>query len=207
MSLAAEITKDDINKLPLAEFHGEVHLIESESQLEDAISAMKHCPVLGFDTETRPAFKKGQSYPVALLQLASEDQVWLFRLNKLGGLPEALAKFLEAPQLKLGVAVRDDIKGLQKLHDFDGRYISDLSTMAKKNQIKALGLRALMAICCGLRISKGAKVTNWAAETLTPAQIKYAAVDAWAGLKIYQRFQEEGLKDIPSLQTGESDKV
>ena len=193
MTLEAEISKADVNKLPLGEFTGTTHLIDTVEALEKALEQMAPHPILGFDTETRPAFKKGVSYPISLLQFASADEAWLIRLNKTG-FPEELAKFLERDQIKVGVAVKNDVVGLQKLHDFDGKYIVDLSTIAKNNKLVSQGLRPLMAICHGVRISKGAKISNWAAETLNNGQIRYAATDAWAGFKIYEKFVAEGFK-------------
>jgi len=187
MSYPKSITKEEINSLPILKYQGEIKLI---SDLQSAQSAAQHLQkekILGFDTETRPAFVKGQKYKVSLLQLASEHTSYVFQLKKIG-LIKPLVNILADPKIiKTGVAVRDDIIALQGLSSFDPGNFIDLATEAKSKGIQNFGLNALTAIFFQHRLSKKIKTSNWEKEHLTPAQIHYAALDAWVGLQIYKK--------------------
>ncbi len=177
------------------EFDGEIILIKTIEGAKKAASELKEEKVLGFDTETRPSFKKGEFYHVALLQLATQDKAYLFRLNKAPMLAEVSDILSDPKILKVGVATRDDIKGLQKLCPFKAMGFFDVAEqIAKENNdpSRTPGLRSLVAHYLGKRLSKGAKITNWEAEKLSPSQIKYAAKDAVAGLLIYQKYSQTG---------------
>lgn len=185
------ITKEEINDLPLYQFEGEIHLIETKKDALKAIKALKNEKVLGFDTETRPSFKKGERYKISLVQLATDTDAYLFRINKISFLKE-LAQILENPDtVKTGVAVRDDIKGLQKIFPFEDSNFIDLAQVAKSKKIQNFGLRALTAICLGKRLSKRAKISNWEQDKLTKDQIHYAACDAVVGLKIFDVLKKD----------------
>ena len=185
MTYPLTISKEEINTLPQYKFNGPIILIESADDALSAINDLKNKCVLGFDTETRPAFNKGQSYSVSLLQLATPTKAYLFRLNKFPMSLE-LANILENPNIvKAGVAVRDDINALQKLHPFTANNFVELSELAKHNKIEKFGLRALTAILLKKRLSKNSKISNWARQELTPAQIHYAASDAVVAFEIY----------------------
>jgi ribonuclease D len=190
MNYPLSITKDEINKYPLYIFEGIITLIETEEEALTAVKLLKNESILGFDTETRAAFRKGESYNVSLLQLATETHAYLFRLNKFPMIQE-LADILADPNIvKTGVAIKDDIKALKKLMPFTEENFVDLADVAKEQNIVNFGLRALTAICLKKRLSKNSKVSNWAQPKLTPAQIAYAACDAVVGFQIYMKFQE-----------------
>ncbi len=173
------------------EFSGEIVLIKTLDDAKKAASELRGEKILGFDTETRPSFKKGEFHHVALLQLATKSRAYLFRLNKAPML-SVVSDILSDPEiLKVGVATRDDIKGLQKLKPFEAMGFVDIAQEVAKDNgdpSRTPGLRALVAQYLGFKLSKGAKITNWEAERLTPSQIKYAAKDAVAGLLIYQKY-------------------
>lgn len=187
MKFRNSIDKEEINKLEMLKFQGNIHLI---TDVEEAIKVAKKLSsesILGFDTETRPSFKKGESYDVALLQLSTENDAYLFRLNKFK-FPQEIADLLADKKIvKAGVAVRDDIKSLQKLLPFKEESFCELADFAKELEVKNFGLRALCAIFLNYRLSKRAKITNWEQPQLTQAQIHYAACDAWVGLQIYKQ--------------------
>lgn len=188
MNFQLQISKDEINKLPRYTFEGNIDVIESEEAALDAVSSLKNETVLGFDTETRAAFKKGERYDVSLLQLATGSNVYLFRLNKLPALPE-LFEILANPNIvKAGVAIRDDLKELRKLHPFKPENFVDLAKVAQEKKIQNFGLRALTAIVLNKRLSKKAKISNWDRNKLTPEQITYAACDGAVGYEIYRAF-------------------
>ena len=185
------IDKEELAILPLIQFEGEIMLVESKEDYLSSIEYLARQKMLGFDTETRPAFKKGVVYEVALLQLATKDRAFLFRLNKIG-LPNGLINILENPNIeKIGVAIRDDIKGLQKLNNFKPGGFVELQDRVKDYGILDFSLKKLSAIVLGYRISKAQQVTNWEALELSEAQQIYAATDAWVSHRIYESLNQE----------------
>jgi ribonuclease D len=179
------ITDEELAELPLAFFEGKIHLIEKVEQLTDAVNYLKTQTILGFDTETRPSFKKGQNHHVALLQLSTADQAFLIRTNLIG-LSPGLIKVLATPSiLKIGAAIRDDIKILQKVTPFKPGGFVELQEMVKLYGIENFSLKKLAAIVAGVRISKSQRLTNWEAPALTEQQQIYAATDAWIAYVIY----------------------
>jgi ribonuclease D len=194
MNFSTSITKEEINLLPLLEYEGEAILIETDKGCVRAIGELIQEKVLGFDTETRPSFSKGEYHKCALLQLSGKKRAYLFRLNKISFTAELAALLANPEILKVGVAVHDDVKALQKLHPFDPAGFIDLNTVGEKNGIENLGLRSLSAIFLHKRLSKGAKLTNWDQDDLTRAQVEYAANDALVGLQIYEKMLEHNFK-------------
>jgi len=179
------ITDEELSELPLSVFEGKIHLIEKVEELTAAVNYLKQQPILGFDTETRPTFKKGQNHHVALLQLSTSEEAFLIRTNLIG-LSPGLIRILATPSiLKIGVAIRDDIKILQKIAPFKPGGFIELQEMVKQYGIENFSLKKLAAIVCGLRISKSQRLTNWEASVLTEQQQVYAATDAWIAYMIY----------------------
>lgn len=187
MTYKKTISKEDINKLPRYTFKGKIELIDKQEDVKRAIAELREHKALGFDTETRAAFKKGERYDVSLLQLASESDAYLFRLNKLRKLEELFSLLGDPNIVKAGVAIDDDIKGLQKLSPFEAQGFVELADMARERKIEKFGLRALVAILLEKRLSKKAKISNWEKDPLSDAQIIYAACDATSGLEIYHK--------------------
>ncbi len=180
-----KMTRDEINLCPIKRYEGEIHVISSVDQLQPAAEQINKELILGFDTETRPAFKKGTNYSPALLQIAGKHVVWLFHLIHLG-FPQSLRDILSNPNItKAGVAVDQDIEKLGELGCFNSSGFVDLAAISKYSGLKNYGLRGLSAVLLGFRISKHAQVSNWAQKKLTPEQIRYAATDAWVSRKIY----------------------
>lgn len=181
------ISNDELAELPLSSFEGVIHVIEQPEDMDLALEYLSRQSMLGFDTETRPAFKKGQTYPVSLLQLSTSDQAFLFRINKIG-LPSGLVRILSSPKiLKIGVAIRDDIKILQKIVPFKPAGFIELQDLVKTYGIENFSLKKLSAIVLGFRISKSARLTNWDAQELTEQQMIYGATDAWVSCEIYKQ--------------------
>jgi len=184
------ITREEINALPLVRFEGPIHVIDQKNQIQPAVERLLQEKVLGFDTETKPSFKKGVSYPPALIQFATQEEAWLFRING-KGIHEAILDLLQAEAtVKVGVALHDDIKHLQKVKKFKPSGFMDVASVANDAGILKRGLRNMTGILLGGRLSKSAQLTNWAQSTLTPNQQAYAATDAWVSLKLYLKFQE-----------------
>lgn len=188
------ISKDELNRLPLSRYEGEVGLIADVATARQALDTLGREAILGFDTESRPTFKKGQKYPVALLQLAGAETVYLFQLASLTDVYPEITALLENPAIiKAGVAIRDDIKKLQELHDFQPGGFVEIADISQQAGIVNTGLRALVGLFLGFRISKGAQVSNWSRRNLTEAQITYAATDAWVSRELYLKMQASGL--------------
>ncbi|MGZ2371216.1 3'-5' exonuclease [Ancylomarina sp. YFZ004] len=190
ISFQKSITKEEINELPLEAFEGEIVIIDSNEGLEEAVDYLKQFPVLGFDTETKPSFTKGNVNPVALLQLSSFEKSFLFRLNRIG-LPFPIIDLLSDPEIiKVGAAIKDDIRGLQDINDFDGNSFLELQQYVSSFGIENFSLKKLAAIVLKIRISKRQQVSNWEAVELSVGQLRYAATDAWVSLEIYNALKE-----------------
>ncbi len=184
-SLPSRISKEEINQLPLVRFSGKIRVIRDTEGLRTAAEKLRRSKVLGFDVESKPTFRKGENHPVALLQLASANEAFLIQLlpmKELGPVGEVL----EDPHIaKVGVAIRDDIKKLAENHPFEPGNFIELSACATKLGIVTTGLRSLAAIFLGQRISKGAQLSNWERRKLAPAQLSYAATDAWISRELH----------------------
>ncbi len=183
------ITAEELNLLPLKAFSGKVSLITEPAKLTAMVREIEKHDVVGFDTETRPSFKRGQTYKVALLQLAIPNKVFLIRIHQTG-LPEEITSIFENPDIiKAGVAIHDDIKALQKINRFQPVSFIELSTMAKASGLQVESVKKLAGLLLGFRISKSAQTSNWEAPSLTEKQLEYAATDAWVCLEIYQHLK------------------
>lgn len=186
------ISKDEINVLPMLTYKGDIRVVETESELLEALQLLRNETILGFDTEAKPSFKKGKLHPTSLVQLAGSQVVVLIRLLKVP-LGELLASILSCSNIiKAGVAVHEDIRLLRKLYAFEPAGIVDLAEMAQCLQLKAQGLRTLAANLLGGRISKTVQCSNWEKSELSQQQIRYAATDAWVGREIYFKLLEMG---------------
>lgn len=197
------LSREDINALPLFHYSGKVTLVRDDDAMEYALQRLgakgADCgetggrPVLGFDTETRPCFRKGASFSPSLIQIALEDEVFLFHL-KWRPFDKKLIGVLEDPEvIKTGVAVHDDMLFLSRISPFKPASVVDLGVVARKNNIENRGLRGLAAVFLGLRISKGEQCSNWGNSALSPRQIRYAATDAWVSRAVYFRMLASGI--------------
>lgn len=184
------ITKEELTNMPLRRFNGKIVVVDNLEKLNAAVNFLSSQGVIGFDTETKPAFKKGVFNEVALLQLSTKSHAFLFRLNRIG-LPDEVCELLSDPTIiKPGVAIHDDIKALNHLKKFQPAGFVELQDNAKEMGINDFSLKKLAAITCGFRISKGQQLSNWEADTLTGAQQLYAATDAWAALEIFENISK-----------------
>ncbi|MBD5370092.1 MAG: 3'-5' exonuclease domain-containing protein 2 [Bacteroides sp.] len=180
------ISKADLAALPAAEYHGRIHVVDSPEKVQEAVDILSAADIIGFDTETRPSFKKGQSHQVALLQLSTREDCYLFRLNMIG-LPEAVKVLLEDERrVKIGVSLHDDFHNLRRIFTLEPRGFIDLQPFVKQFRIIDNSLSRIYAILFGHRISKGQRLTNWEAKALTPSQQAYAAFDALSCIHIYE---------------------
>ena len=191
MNFVKSITKDEIAMMPKEEFAGRIIVIQNEKEAEKAVAYLSEFRIIGFDTETRPSFKKGQSNKVALIQLATEDTCFLFRLNRID-MPACLVGFLTDSTIrKIGLSLKDDFGAMRKRSEMIPAGFLDLQDYVGSFGIEEASLQKIYAILFGKRISKGQRLTNWEADILSDAQKKYASLDAWACLKIYNRLRSQ----------------
>jgi len=185
----SSIEKSEVNELPVIQFTGQIVLVQSPEELRAAIDEIKKERILGFDTETRPSFKRGEKHHVSILQLASFSKAWIIRL-KGSGLSNELSKILEDDTIvKIGAAIRDDLKALNYWKNFTPAGFIDLQNYVKNYGIEDCSLQKIAAIVLNSKISKSQQVTNWDNLVLTEKQMIYAATDAWVSLEIYQKLR------------------
>lgn len=184
--MKTKITKSEINNLPLGKFEGEIIVVDKRDKIPDAIKEIKLESIIGVDTETRPTFKKGALNKTALIQIATEKKVYLFRLNKVG-FSLLLADIFENEKIqKIGIAILQDMKELSdQFKPFKHCNVIDLNILCKTLNFENIGARNLTAILLGFRISKRQQTSNWEANTLNENQLRYAATDAWVAREIY----------------------
>ena len=184
------ITREEIDQLPIRTFEGELFLIDSLDNLSKSINYLNKQQILGFDTETKPSFKKGEKNKVALLQLSSHHKSFIFRLNKIG-LPIELSKILaDSNIIKVGADIKQDLTALQNLGNFKPDGFIDIQKFSSEFGIEDNGLKKLAAIILGCKISKSQRLTNWEAPQLTHSQLVYAATDAWICYEMYKRLKK-----------------
>lgn len=181
------ITPDEIQKLDYVSFPGKIYVIESVgAEFNRAIAYLRAQKVIGFDTETRPTFSPQQPrYGVALLQLSGRDKAFLFRINKMGMHRRLCNLLADARILKVGAAIHDDIRGLQKKHDFAPAGFVDLQKIVWEWGIRDKSVKKMAAIIMGARVSKTQQLSNWEADSLSESQQMYAATDAWVCREMY----------------------
>jgi ribonuclease D len=195
ISYAQKITKDEMAALPLEEYTGRVILVDNEKDVPSAIAFLSQRSCVGFDTETRPSFHKGQRHKIALMQISTENVCFLFRLNKIG-VPKLLEDFLANPNiLKIGLSLRDDFGAIRKRTPVELVKFLDLQNYVGSFGITEASLQKIYAIIFNKKISKGQRLTNWEAGELTDMQKKYAALDAWACLVIYNRLNNPDINE------------
>ncbi len=179
------ISREEIIKLPLGFFEGEIIVVDNNKKYNSAVNYLKKQKKIGFDTETKPAFKKGQKNKVALLQISTLKKAFLFRINNLDNFQKLFNILGNSNITKIGADIVQDMRVLQKIAPFTPRGFVDIQKFTGNFGILDNGLKKLAAIVLKIRISKSQQLTNWEAETLTEKQMLYAATDAWVCLKIY----------------------
>src|SRR6266850_2345549 len=202
------ISREDMAKLPIRRYEGRLCLVATPADLELARSDLRQEAVVGLDTETRPAFKKGESHLPCLVQVATARAVYLFQLRRVEVFP-VLAELLSDPRIvKAGVSLRDDLRALKLVFAFEEKNLLDLGQVARASGFGQTGVRNLAGILLEFRIPKGTKTSNWAARELSAAQITYAATDAWACRELYLRFRSLGLLEAkPPARAGSDAEI
>ena len=204
------INKELLQWLPVQAFEGEVIVVDKAEMVSPAVAYLNTQKQVGVDTESRPSFQRGIHYPTALVQIASHERCYLFRLTHIG-MPQELADFFANPEVcKVGLAFRDDINGLRRRREFTPANCIDIQKLVPEYGIFDLGLQKIYAICFGRKISKSQQLTNWENTHLTPEQARYASTDAWATLLIYEDLMSHDplpREEVISLQREEKERM
>jgi len=196
---AHHITNEEIDELPYVAFGGKITVVRKAADVPAAVAHLVQQKVIGYDTEARPSFTRGLQYGVSLLQLSSAEQAFLFRVDKVG-LPDDLLALLQNRQvLKVGAAIHDDIRGLQRIAPFKAQGFVDLQKLTAAYGIEDNSLKKMAAIVLGFRISKSQQTSNWAAMSYTAEQKQYAATDAWVCREIYMKLLNQHDEVSPAV--------
>ena len=201
------ITPGEIQKLEYASFPGKIYVIDRVgAEFNRAVNYLRSQKIIGFDTETRPCFSPNQPrYDVSLLQLSGKDKAFLFRLNKIGMHRRLCNLLANGSILKVGAAIHDDIRGLQKLRNFKPGAFVDLQKIGWDWGIRDKAVKKMAAIILGIRISKTQQLSNWEAEKLSESQCSYAATDAWVCREMYLKLVASEKNPLPEVVDGISD--
>lgn len=192
-SVVRSISRQEMADLPIRRYEGKVCLVATPQDLEQALADFRQERVVGLDTETRPAFRKGESHLPCLVQAATARAVYLFQFRGLNVFPALAELFSEPRIIKAGVGLAHDLRQLKHVFPFVEQNVVDLGVAARRSGLEQSGVRNLAGMFLEFRIPKGASTSNWAARHLSPAQITYAATDAWACRELFLRFQHLGL--------------
>ena len=187
------ISREDMANLPIRRFEGDIRIVLTPQDLDAAAADFRSENVVGLDTETRPSFRKGETYLPCLVQAATAHAVYIFQLARVDAFPILIEMLEDERIVKAGVALAHDLRALKQVFPFQAANVVELGTAARRAGLDQTGLRNLAGIFLGFRIPKGNRTSNWAARNLSPAQITYAATDAWACRELYLRFESVGL--------------
>ena len=192
-AIPRSISREDMAKLPILRYAGRVCVVATREDLEEARAAFREESVVGLDTETRPAFKKGEVHLPCLVQVAAARAVYLFQLRRAEVFPVLVELLADARIVKAGVSLKDDMRALKSVFAFEEKNLLDLGSAARASGSGQTGVRNLAGIFLGFRIPKGTSTSNWAARELNAKQIAYAATDAWICRELYLRFRSLGM--------------
>lgn len=184
-----KIDNEELTGLPLGAFHGEIVVVDTPDLMDEATEYLSQQRFIGYDTETRPTFRKGAKNTVALMQLSAADRCFLVRLNKTP-MSQGMIAIMENDKIvKIGAAIHDDIKAMQELQKFNNRGFVDLQQIVGNYGIADKSVRKIAGVVLRIRISKAQRLSNWEAQNLTPSQQLYAATDAWVCREIYLKLK------------------
>ncbi|MBF0342012.1 MAG: 3'-5' exonuclease domain-containing protein 2 [Magnetococcales bacterium] len=197
-----KMSREEVNQLPVRRWNGPISLVRTDREAEEAVARLSQESVLGFDTETRPSFRKGENYFPALVQLAGAETVYLFQLKGLMRFDPLVSLLGDGRTPKAGVGLDYDVRALQTMFSFHPQGFVDVGEVARRAAIASQGLRGLAAHLFGMRISKRAQCSNWDNAELKKFQLVYAATDAWISREIYMVMREKGILGMPRTGAG-----
>ena len=170
---------------------GDIQVVSTPGQADAALAELAGAAVLGFDTESKPTFTKNEaSLGPHIVQLSTLHKAWIFQLQD-AECRRALAGLLESPAIvKAGFGLGDDRRRITSKLDVDLQGVLDLNTVFRERGYrKDMGVRGAVAVLFNRRFIKSRKATtsNWANARLTEAQIIYAANDAYAAMRVFDK--------------------
>ena len=194
-------TRDAIYAMP--PFSGldreDIHLVATPENVAAALEVIMNTPVVGFDTESRPTFRKGQkSEGPHVLQFATEQGAYIFQTLHKHCKP-AVVEILRAKQVaKIGFGLNDDIARISEKFHIRPKSIIDLDFTFKRSfgYKNSIGVKSAVALLFSQRFTKSHKATtsNWANTALTEKQLRYAANDAYAAIIVYRELEKRGVE-------------
>ena len=193
------ISKEQLAELPKVTYPGNIKVVNTAAEMRRAISILKRYEILGFDTESRPTFRKGATIHVSLIQIATEDVCFLFRIRKITDI-SPLKEIIESERiLKIGLSLHDDSNILSYDHNFKPKGFVDLQKIVPEYNFANTSLQKIYAILFNERITKSQQLSNWDADELSDAQLSYAAIDAWACIRIYKKLKSDNFNPEESV--------
>lgn len=172
-----------------------LEVINTSKQLEDAMKSIENTPFIGFDSEQKPTFKKGQaSHGISIIQLASKTKCYLIQTKQIRNL-KPLINLLENDKIiKIGTGLKGDNEALYRQFNLKLKSTIDLENVFKKlsakNQIGAKKA-ALIILNENLQKSKNMSRSNWENKNLTEGQLKYASEDATVVYDVMNKIIED----------------
>lgn len=167
-----------------------IRLIATQEQAEDAADRLLRAEVWGFDTESKPTFNAGEaSEGPHTVQLAMADEAFVFQLHEPGCRAVAGELLAHGGIVKAGFGLQDDKRRITHKLGIEPMDVLDLDAVFRQRGYRRqMGVKAAVAMLFRRRLlkSKRAATSNWASRNLTPAQLLYAANDAWAALRVYE---------------------
>lgn len=194
-------TKEEIAQLPLYEQLplSRIHVVKSAGQIESAIRKIRKARFVGFDTETKPTFKK-EVRPDGphVIQFATLEDAFIVQVNKSAPM-EFLRQVIESPEIvKVGFGLKSDRAPLRRKLGVTLTTTVELAQAVRKlGYRQAVGVKAAVAIVLQRKLPKQKALTtsNWALPKLDHRQLQYAANDAHAALVVFYAL------GMPSIQT------
>ncbi len=192
MMFPLSISKEEVMERPLGRYEGKIIILDSSERIDEALDQISKSKVVGFDTEAKPTFKKGQRRRISLIQVATDKEVFLLRVKE-AGISNKMKAFFENESLKkIGIGLTDDFQLLNEIREFEPKGFIDLNKTFEHLGAQSIGARNLAAMVLDLRISKNAQTSNWEAPELSTKQKNYAATDAWICSEIYKKLEYWG---------------
>ena len=194
--------KDDIAAMEL--FAGlemeQVFVVTNQRQAGIAFDELMAAGFVGFDTESKPTFRKGEkSEGPHVLQFATTEKAFIFQSHFLEGHPVIIDALKSADLTKIGFGLGGDLTQISNRFGIRPASIVDLDRSFRKLGYRnSIGAKSAVAMLFQRRLLKSKSVTtsNWAARELTERQLLYAANDAYAALRIFHALNDEQANQV-----------
>ncbi|WP_213955730.1 MULTISPECIES: 3'-5' exonuclease [unclassified Variovorax] len=178
----------------LDEFPGlgmpDIELVATAEHAARALAALGRLDVVGFDTESKPTFLKNEvSSGPHTLQLATLDHAWVFQLHDADCRAAAASLLASSALTKVGFGLSSDRTQIRAKLGVEPQAVIDLDMVFRRRGYKnSVGVKTAVALVFGQRFSKSRKqsTSNWSSRHLSEGQLRYAANDAWAAMRVYE---------------------